>query len=100
MVKRFLIGTILSAAATLALVHMASSPAAAQGGAKPTAPKGKPAPRTADGKIDFSGVYYPPGRGPGDPGVGEAQSYSHNIARDYQKGESVPMLPWAQEIVK
>ena len=28
-------------------------------------PKGKPTPRTEDGKVDFSGVYTPPGRAPG-----------------------------------
>jgi hypothetical protein len=89
----------------VAALHLASAPAAGQANAgKARAPKGKPAPRAADGKVDFSGVYYPPGRGPGDAPSKNARtngaddSYSHNIARDLDTDE-VPMQPWAKEVL-
>ena len=58
---------ILALATIPALVGLASRPLSAQSGAgRAMAPKGKPTPRTEDGKVDFSGVYSPPGRAPGD----------------------------------
>ena len=44
--------------------------------------KGLPAPRTADGHIDFSGVYHAPGYGPGDPPIRNGETIARNIARD------------------
>jgi hypothetical protein len=94
--RKLFVGSLLMLAVSVAMMHWSSAPASGQFKAgKKTAPKGQPAPRTADGKVDFSGVYYPPGRGPGDSGV----SYSHDIARDYDKTQEVPMLPWAKELV-
>jgi hypothetical protein len=47
--------------------------------------------------VDFSGVYSPPGRGPGDPPSKSGEGYSHNIARDLDP-DQVPMQPWAKEL--
>src|SRR5580692_13142356 len=63
----------------------------------PEVPKGLPAPRTADGHIDFSGVYHAPGYGPSDPPIRNGETIARNIARDL-KLEDVPMLPSAVEL--
>ena len=65
----------------------------------PRAPQGQPAPRRADGKPDFSGVYHSPGYGPGDPRSKTGEGYAHNIARDLTPAD-VPMLPWAAKLYK
>jgi hypothetical protein len=65
----------------------------------PRAPQGQPAPRRADGKPDFSGLYHAPGYGPGDPRSKTGEGYAHNIARDLNPAE-VPMLPWAAQLYK
>src|SRR5579872_1940073 len=65
----------------------------------PEAPKGLPAPRTADGHIDFSGVYYAPGYGPGDPPIKGGNTIARNIARDL-KPSDVPLLPSAIELMR
>jgi hypothetical protein len=89
---------ILALATISALLHLAPGPLSAQSGAgRAMAPKGKPAPRTEDGKVDFSGVYSPPGRAPGDPPSKSGEGYSHNIARDLEP-DDVPMQPWAKEL--
>ena len=96
--RRFWIGSTLTAVAVFGALHLVSTPAAGQANAGiASAPKGKPTPRTADGKVDFSGVYQPPGRAPGDPPSKSGEGYSHNIARDLDPDE-VPMQPWAKEI--
>jgi hypothetical protein len=98
-VRKFVIGSLLSLAASIALLHLATTPASGQANVgKAVAPKGKPTPRTPEGKVDFSGVYQPPGRGPGGPPSKTGEGYSHNIARDYEKREDVPMQPWAQAL--
>src|SRR4051794_7501283 len=86
---RIVLGSIL-----LTALISAPAPVNAQAGVgRSMAPKGKPTPRTADGKVDFSGVYSAPGRGPGK----STEGYPHNIARDLDPDE-VPMQPWAKEI--
>jgi len=65
---------------------------------EPTAAKGRPTPRTSDGKPDLSGVYHAPGYGPGDRSR-TGEGYAHNIARDLNPGD-VPMLPWAEKLYK
>jgi len=85
---------VLWAAAILAL------PLAAQINNKgPEAPKGLPAPRTPDGHIDFSGVYYGPGYGPGDPPIRGGDTIARNITRG-MKPEDVPLLPSAVELMR
>jgi hypothetical protein len=82
------------------LVFSLSSRAGAQGndGGVQVA-KGLPAPRTADGHIDFSGVYHAPGYGPGDPVIRGAETIARNIARGL-KPDDVPMLPSAIELMR
>jgi hypothetical protein len=58
-----------------------------------------PAPRTADGQIDFSGVYHAPGYGPGDPPIKNGATIARNIARDL-KPSDVPLLPQAAELMR
>ena len=68
-------------------------------GASPKASvaRGLPTPRTADGKVDFTGVYHAPGYGPGDPRSKTGEGFAHNIARDMDQ-KDVPMLPWAAKM--
>ncbi len=91
-------GSVVTATAALAVLSWAP-PAPAQRGARklPSAQKGQPAPRTPDGRVDFSGVYHAPGYGPGDPRSKTGEGYAHNIARDLNP-EDVPMQPWAKEL--
>ncbi len=65
----------------------------------PEVTKGLPAPRTADGHIDFSGVYHAPGYGPSDPPIKNGETIARNIARDL-KPSDVPMLPSAIELMR
>ena len=87
--------------AALALLILAILPAHAQRWAskEPKATAGQPAPRTPDGKVDFSGVYHAPGYGPGDPKSKTNEGFAHNIARDLNPAD-VPMLPWAAKVYK
>ena len=61
--------------------------------------KGLPTPRTADGHVDFSGVYHAPGYGPGDPPIRNGETIARNIARGL-KPEDVPMLPSAVALMR
>ena len=61
--------------------------------------KGLPSPRTADGHIDFSGVYHAPGYGPGDPPIKNGETIARNIARDLDEN-AVPLLPSARELMR
>ncbi len=84
----------------LTILIVLAAPAAAQFNDRgKQVAKGLPAPRMADGHVDFSGVYHAPGYGPGDPPIKNAETIARNIARDL-KPEDVPMLPSAVELMK
>jgi hypothetical protein len=55
--------------------------------------KGLPTPRTADGHVDFSGVYHAPGYGPGDPAIRGGETIARNIARDLKPCPCCPPPP-------
>jgi hypothetical protein len=86
-------------AAGALLTFFASSLAAQGRDNGPEPPKGVPTPRTADGHIDFSGVYHAPGYGPGDPPIKNGETIARNIARDLKPAD-VPMLPSAVELMR
>src|SRR4051794_23707881 len=65
----------------------------------PEVAKGLPAPKTADGHIDFSGVYHAPGYGPSDPAIRNGETIARNIARDL-KPSDIPLLPAAAELMR
>jgi hypothetical protein len=74
-------GSILTAAALAALLCISTRPAAAQ--AKPV----KPAPRTADGKTDLSGLWSPD------------RNFIYDITSALKPGEA-PLQPWASKLAK
>src|SRR6201999_478870 len=65
----------------------------------PQVANGLPAPRTADGHIDFTGVYHAPGYGRGDPPIRNGETIARNIARDLKPAD-VPLLPSAAELMR
>src|SRR5262245_26125912 len=72
--------------ALLAVLTALSGSAAAQGEAierAPKAPPAGPAPRTADGKIDFSGIWSADRR------------FIYDINDALKKGDTLPIQPWA-----
>ena len=88
MLSRFLLAIFLTATAAAQINNKG-----------PEAPKGLPSPRTPDGHIDFSGVYYGPGYGPSDPPIRNGETVARNIARG-MKPEDVPLLPSAVELMR
>lgn len=77
----------------LILISVAGMPAFAQGEAeavsnRAASSKTGPAPRTADHKLDFSGVWSP------------EHTFIYDISVSLKKGETLPMQPWAAELTK
>jgi hypothetical protein len=74
--------SILTAAALAALLCISARPSAAQ--AKPV----KPAPRTADGKTDLSGLWTPD------------RNFIYDIGSALKPDEALPLQPWALKLSK
>ena len=83
-------GSMIAAAAiaatvTLAAGHQRAAPNATRSGAK-TPPAATP--RTADGKVDFSGIW--------DPDL----HFIYDINETLKPGETLPLQPWAAKMVR
>jgi hypothetical protein len=87
------ISAIMAGAAICAVAFAQSATDPAGGGtaiaqmAKQAAPAG-PTPRTADGKVDFSGVWSP------------EHTFIYDISVSLAKGETLPLQPWAADLTK
>src|SRR5437879_6090833 len=93
MSKRFT-GLIVAAGAIASVVLLAflaradrqdGSRAQAAGSQKATA---GPAPRTAEGKVDFSGIW------------GSDRNFIYDIHDALKKGEELPLQPWAEKLAR
>jgi hypothetical protein len=80
--------TVAGSFTALLLMSALVSPGQQGGAAKKAATKSAPTPRTADGKVDFSGIWSPD------------LKFIYDIQETLTPGEKLPLQPWAEKVAR
>src|SRR5499427_347579 len=80
--------SVLFGLAVVTTAGLASSRGLLGAGQKSAAQKSAPAPRTADGHVDFSGIWSPD------------RNFIYDLHDALNKGESLPLQPWAEKVAR